>query len=78
LSNACASKGRLEHIVEIIRLSGVIDEVPQRKRLEILEMLHNQHEEYNVHELCEALNAVRGTFYHHIFRRANPTQHMEE
>lgn len=71
-------KERLEHISEVIRLSGLIDEVPLRKRLDILETLHNHHEEYNVHELCEALNVTRGTFYNHIFRRADRTQYMEE
>lgn len=71
-------KERLEHIIEIIHLSGIVEEVPLRKRLEILEMLHSQHEEYNVHELCEALNVARGTFYNHIFRRTGRAQYMKE
>ena len=49
-----------------------------RKRLDILEALHIQHAEYNVHELCEALNVARGTFYNHIFRRADRSKYEEE
>ena len=64
--------------MEVIHLSGLIDEAPLRRRLDILEALHTQHEEYNVHELCEALNVARGTFYNHIFRKADRTQYMED
>lgn len=71
-------KERLEHMLDVIRSSGLIDEVPLHRRLDILETLHAQHEEYNVHELCEALNVARGTFYNHIFRRADRTQYMED
>ena len=71
-------KERLEHMLDVIRLSGLIDEVPLRRRLDILETLYTQHEEYNVHELCEALNVARGTFYNHIFRRADRAQYMED
>ena len=71
-------KEHLEHVLEVIRLSSLIDEVPLRKRLDILETLHTQHEEYNAHELCEALNVARGTFYNHIFRRADRSKYEEE
>ena len=71
-------KEHLEHVLEVIRLSGLIDEAPLRRRLDILETLHVQHEEYNVHELCEALNVIRGTFYNHIFRRADRSKYEEE
>lgn len=71
-------KEHLEHVLEVIHLSGLIDEVPLRKRLDILETLHVQHEEYNVHELCEALNVARGTFYNHIFRRADRSKYEED
>ena len=47
---------RLGHLLQIIRLSNLIDEAPLRKRLEILARLHDQFEQYSVHELCEALN----------------------
>lgn len=69
---------RLEHILQIIRLSGLIDQVPRQKRLEILARLHEQFEQYSVHELCEALNISRGTFYNHIFRKADRTKYLEE
>ena len=65
-------------MLEVIQLSGLIDEVPLRRRLDILETLHAQHEEYNVHELCEALNVARGTFYNHIFRRADRSKYEKE
>ena len=71
-------KEHLEHVLEVIRLSGLIDEVSLRRRLDILETLHVQHEEYNVNELCEALNVARGTFYNHIFRRADRSKYEEE
>lgn len=64
--------------MDAIRLSGLIDGIPLRKRLDILETLHTRHKEYNVHELCEALNVARGTFYNHIFRRADRTRYEEE
>lgn len=67
---------RLEHILQIIRLSNIIEEVPRRKRLEILSKLHEQFEQYSVHELCEALDISRGTFYNHIFRRADQTEYL--
>ncbi len=67
---------RLEHILQIIRLSRIIEEVPRRKRLEILAKLHEQFEQYSVHELCEALDISRGTFYNHIFRRTDRTEYL--
>ena len=66
---------RLERILQIIRLSNIIEGVPRRKRLEILAKLHEQIEQYSVHELCEALDISRGTFYNHIFRRADRTEY---
>ena len=57
---------RLGHLLQIIRLSNLIDETPLRKRLEILARLHEQFTQYSVHKLCEALDVSRGTFYNHI------------
>lgn len=71
-------KERLEHILEIIQLSTLIDEVPLRRRLDILEELHEHYEKYNIYELCEALHVARGTFYNHIFRRADRSKYQEE
>lgn len=76
--NLLFQKERLEHILQIIRLSNLLSEVPLRKRLDILEDLHERFEQYNVHELCEALDVARGTFYNHIFRRADRTKYQEE
>ena len=69
---------RYDHILQIIRLSGVIDDVPLCKRLEILARLHEQFDQYSVHELCEALYVSRGTFYNHIFRRVDRTKYLQE
>lgn len=69
---------RFNHLLQIIRLSNIIKEVPLRKRLEILAKLHEQFEKYSVHELCEALNVSRGTFYNHIFRKADRTKYLQE
>ena len=69
---------KLEHEFEIIKLSGFIENIPLKKRLEFLEQMHQQHEKYSIHELCEAVSVSRGTFYNHIFRRADPTAHEQE
>ncbi|WP_302779566.1 IS3 family transposase [Intestinimonas butyriciproducens] len=61
---------KLEHELEIIRLSGFLTELPLKTKLETLERLHHE-DIYSVHELCEALGVTRGTFYNHIFRRVD-------
>ena len=76
-STICRQHERQSHILQIIRLSNIIDDVPRRKRLEILARLHEQFEQYSVHELCEALNISRGTFYNHIFRKADRTEYSQ-
>lgn len=69
---------RLNHVLQIIQLSGLIEETSLRKRLNILTRLHEQFNQYSVHELCEALNVSRGTFYNHIFRKADRTKYLQE
>lgn len=69
---------RQEHILQIIHLSQIIEAVPLKKRLEILLTLHDQFDHYSIHELCEALNVARGTFYNHIFRKADRSQFLAE
>ena len=65
---------KLEHEIEIIRATGYLDEVPLQRKLKTLEeMYRTEGCTYSVHELCEALDVARGTFYNHIFRRADPT-----
>ncbi|WP_297243602.1 hypothetical protein [uncultured Flavonifractor sp.] len=78
IRNLLIQKERLGHILQIIHLSNLLAEVPLRRRLDILEDLHERFEQYNVHELCEALGVARGTFYNHIFRRADRTKYKEE
>ena len=76
-STLCHQHKRQDHILQIIRLSNIIDDVPRRKRLEILAKLHEEFEQYSVHELCEALNISRGTFYNHIFREADRAKYLQ-
>lgn len=63
-----------DHVLEVIRLSGCISAIPQKKKLAILETIYDSHSEYSVHEICEALEVDRGTFYNHIFRRVDPSK----
>ncbi len=69
---------QLNHILQIIRLSTIIEEVPLQRRLAILARVHEQFDQYSVHELCKALNISCGTFYNHIFRKADRTKYLEE
>lgn len=70
---------KAEHELEIIRSSGYIDEVPLQKKLSVLEDLYHQADApYSVHELCDALGVARGTFYNHIFRRADRSKYEGE
>lgn len=70
---------KAEHELEIIRSSGYIDEVPLQKKLSVLEDLYHQADApYSIHELCDALGVARGTFYNHIFRRADRSKYEGE
>ena len=60
---------KADHILEIVQLSGYISSLPLKKRLKTAEIFYNKHEEYSVHEICDAMEISRGTFYNHIFRR---------
>lgn len=68
---------RQAHMIEIIRLSGFISAMPLKKRLPVMESIYKSHPDYSVHEICEAMEVARGTFYNHIFRRAD-TQLKDE
>ena len=69
---------KLEHEMEIIKRSGYIADVPLQKKLSVLESIYRQADStYSVHELCEALDVARGTFYNYIFRRADPSKREE-
>lgn len=70
---------KLEHYMEIIHRSGYLSSVPLQKKLATLEELYNRPDNpYSVHELCDALGVARGTFYNHIFRRADRSKYEEE
>ena len=70
---------KLEHELEIIRLTGYISNVPLQKKLVFLESLYQKPDNpYSVHELCEALDVARGTFYNHIFRRVDRSKRDQE
>ncbi|MGM9601864.1 MAG: IS3 family transposase [Faecousia sp.] len=69
---------KLEHEMEIIRLSRYLEEVPLQKKLTTLEKIYSEDKQYSVHELCEALGVARGTFYNHIFRRADRSKRDEK
>ncbi len=70
---------KVEHYMEIIHHSGYLSSVPLQKKLATLEELYNRPDNpYSVHELCDALGVARGTFYNHIFRRADRSKYEEE
>lgn len=70
---------KLEHYMEIIHQSGYLSSVPLQKKLATLKELYNRPDNpYSVHELCDALGVARGTFYNHIFRRADRSKYEEE
>ena len=54
----------MEHILEIISLSGFLARVPLQEKLPLLEHLHNDNSDlYSVKELCEALEVARSAFF---------------
>ncbi len=75
----CRRLQKLDHEMEIIHLSGYLSNIPLQKKLATLEELYNRPENsYSVYELCDAFGVARGTFYNHIFRRADRSKHEEE
>ena len=69
----------MEHEKEIIQRSGFLEKVPLKTRLATLEEIYKtKGNPYSVYELCEALNIARGTFYNHIFRRADRSEYNRE
>ena len=70
---------KLEHEMEIIKASGYLSRVPLQEKLVTLEGIYKQENNpYSVYELCEALDVARGTFYNHIFRRADRSKREKE
>lgn len=75
----CRRLQKLEHHMEIIQQSGFLSNVPLQKKLAALEEIYSQPDNpCSVHELCDALGVVRGTFYNHIFRREGRSKYQEE
>ena len=69
---------KLEHEMEIIQQSGYIANVPLQEKLSVLESIYRQPgNTCSVHELCEALDVARVTFYNYIFRRADHSKREE-
>lgn len=69
---------KAEHHLEIIKLSQCMDEIPLTKRIDMLEQLYKHESQYSIHDICEALGVARGTFYNHIFRKADRSKTLEE
>ena len=70
---------KLEHHMEIIRQTEYLSNIPLQKKLATPEKLyHRPGNPFSVHELCDALDVARGTFYNHIFRKADRSQYQEE
>ena len=75
----CRRLKKLEHEMEVIHLSGYLSAVPLQKKLATMEELYHRPDNlYSVHELCDALDVARGTFYNHIFRRADRSKYEDE
>lgn len=69
---------KLEHEKEILQLSGCLTVIPLQKKLGALEKIHEENDQSSIHELCDALDVARGTFYNHILRRREPRTYAEE
>lgn len=61
---------KLIHMIEILRLTKCVSSIPLKKRLAIMDEIYGSYPRYSVHEICEAMEVSRGTFYNHIFRKA--------
>ena len=65
-------------MLEIIRATECISAIPLQTRLQKLSTLYEQDTEFSVHEICEALEVSRGTFYNHIFRWVDRSKYQQE
>lgn len=68
---------KLERIMTLIKETGIIATIPLQQRLKACVELQEKGE-YSIREICEAMQVDRGTFYNHIFRKADPTKRMQE
>ena len=67
---------KAEHMLGIIRATECISAIPLQTRLQKLSTLYEQDTEFSVHEICEALEVSRGTFYNHIFSRVDRSKYQ--
>lgn len=68
---------KLERVATIIKETGVVSNIPLQQRLKACVELQTKGE-YSIREICEAMQVDRGTFYNHIFRKADPTKRLQE
>lgn len=66
---------KLENIITILKTVNCTASAPLKEKLDELEKLYGQ---YDVHTLCEALEASRGTFYNHILRNKRSSAWVEK
>lgn len=69
---------KAEDLLEIIRKTECIGGIPLQIRLQKLATLYEEDSGFSVHEICEALEVSRGTFYNHIFRRVDRSKYHRE
>lgn len=56
----------MQNVIEIIRQSGYIKEIPLQRRLDFAEHLYKQKQGFRSQELYEALEITKGTFYYRL------------
>lgn len=61
----------LQNVVEIIRQSGYVKEIPLQRRLEFAEKLYKQQQGFSAREIYEALDIAKGTFYYRLNHSAD-------
>ena len=70
---------KLEHHMEIIRQTEYLSNIPLQKKLATLEELYHHRAILSVSMSCVTLLMWQGgTFYNHIFRKADRSQYQEE
>ena len=77
-STPFAAAGKVEHELRSFGSLGTYQMCPCRKSWSSGKSLPKVRQPYSVYELCEALDVARGTFYNHIFRRADRSKRDQE
>ena len=68
----------MQNVIEIIRQSGYIKEIPLQRRLDFAEHLYKQKQGFRSQELYEALEITKGTFYYRLNHSAGITAKEKE